>query len=174
MNFFRFSFQDWHANKGNIKGRSFLLLFRVANFLSSRKAYYFIGLPYLFFYNVFVQWMFNLEIPWNLKIGKNLSLYHGQTLIINNKTIIGKNCTLRHGTTIGTKKLIDGSFSAGPVLGDNVDVGCNVCIIGGIKIGNNVIIGAGSIVIKDIPSNAIVAGNPAKIIKYINKLAAHL
>ena len=56
-----------------------------------------------------------------------------------------------------------------PTIGNNVNIGSNVCIIGGILIGNNVVIGAGSIVVKDIPDNVVVAGNPAKIIRYINK-----
>ena len=46
-------------------------------------------------------------------------------------------------------------------------LGANVNIIGDVKIGDNVIIGAGSVVVKDIPSNCIAAGNPAKVIKYL-------
>lgn len=49
---------------------------------------------------------------------------------------------------------------------DNVTVGANAVIIGNITIGNNVIVGAGSVVVKDVPDNAIVAGNPARIIKF--------
>lgn len=52
-------------------------------------------------------------------------------------------------------------------IGNNVSIGCNVCIIGSIRIGNNVKIGAGSVVIKDVPDNCVIAGNPAKVIKYL-------
>ena len=48
---------------------------------------------------------------------------------------------------------------------DNVSIGANVTIIGDIKIGNNVIIGAGSVVVKDVTDNCIVAGNPARVIR---------
>lgn len=56
-----------------------------------------------------------------------------------------------------------------PIIGDNVSLGATVTIIGNVKIGNNVTIGAGSVVVKDVPDNCVVAGNPAKIIRYINQ-----
>lgn len=52
------------------------------------------------------------------------------------------------------------------VIGNYVDFGVNVICIGNITIGDNAIIAAGAVVVKDVPANAIVAGNPAKIIKY--------
>ena len=54
-----------------------------------------------------------------------------------------------------------------PTIGNNVSLGANVNIMGNVTIGNNVIVGAGSVVVKDVPDNCIVAGNPAKIIKFI-------
>ena len=51
------------------------------------------------------------------------------------------------------------------MIGDNVTLGVNVTIIGGITIGNNVIIGAGSVVVKDIPDNSVAVGNPARVIR---------
>jgi len=47
-----------------------------------------------------------------------------------------------------------------------VTIGCHACIIGGVHISNNVTIGAGTVVVKDVPDNAIVVGNPARIIGY--------
>ena len=55
-----------------------------------------------------------------------------------------------------------------PVIGNNVTLGASVTIIGNVKIGNNVIIGAGSVVVHDVPNNTIVAGNPARVIRYID------
>lgn len=54
------------------------------------------------------------------------------------------------------------------MIGDNVSLGANVTIIGNIHIGNNVVIGVGSVVVKDVPDNCVVAGNPAKVIKYLD------
>jgi len=80
---------------------------------------------------------------------------------MNNTVRIGENCTLRHCTTLGNKKLSDGTFSGSPVIGDYVDIGSNVCIIGNIHIGNHVQIGCGAVVITSIPENHIAVGNPA-------------
>jgi putative colanic acid biosynthesis acetyltransferase WcaB len=160
MSFFKFIFQDWHANRGNAKGRVILLLFRMANFCSTRKVYYYIGFPYLMFYRILVEWFFSIEIPWNTKIGKNLALYHGQALVMTNQVVIGENCTLRQCTTIGNKQLKNGGFSTSPVIGNHVDVGSNVCIIGGVTIADYVKIGCGAVVVKDISAYSTVTGNP--------------
>ena len=77
---------------------------------------------------------------------------------------IGYGCIFRHLTTIGVKS--KNRHSEKPTIGRNVDFGVNVTCIGDITIGDNAIIAAGSVVVKDVPANAIVAGNPAKVIKY--------
>ena len=161
MNLFQFIFQDWKTNKGNVKGRIILTLFRIANFSTMNRTYYFLCIPYRVLYKIFIEWFFGIEIPWNTSIGKSLALYHGQALVLNNKVVIGSNCVLRHCTTIGNKQLEDGRFSASPVIGNNVDIGSNVCVIGEIYIGDNVKVGCGAVVTKNISGNCIVVGNPA-------------
>lgn len=52
-----------------------------------------------------------------------------------------------------------------PTIGDNVFIGCGACVLGAISIGNNVSIGANSVVMKDVPNNAVVVGNPAHIVR---------
>ena len=165
MNLFSFIFQDWEANKTSAKGRVIMLLFRIANFCTTRKLYYYLGFPYLVFYKILVEWIFCIEIPWNVKIGRGLRIYHGQGMVLNNQVVIGNYCTLRHCTTIGNKQLPNGAMSGSPVIGNYVDVGCNTCIIGDITIGDQVTIGCGSVVTKSMPANAVVAGNPAVQIK---------
>lgn len=106
------------------------------------------------------------EIPDQIgKIGKAaFVLNHPYSTIINAKSI-GDNFTICQLTTIGNK--IHGRNDLVPTIGNNVSLGANVCIIGDITIGDNVIVGSGSIVVKDVPNKCVVAGNPAKIIKYI-------
>ena len=95
-------------------------------------------------------------------IGGGVYPAHPFATVLNAKSI-GKNFSFRQCTTLGNKKDGDGT-AIGPIIGDNVTLGANVCIIGDVKVGNNVIVGAGSVVVKDIPDNVVVAGNPARII----------
>ena len=101
-----------------------------------------------------------LDIPPACKIGYGLYLGHGICMVINSGTIIGNNVNLSQFLNIGT------NHSTPAVIGDNVYIGPNVCIVEDVKIGNNSCIGAGAVVVKDVPENATVAGVPAKIISY--------
>ena len=93
---------------------------------------------------------------------------HPVGIVIVRDVVIGKNCTIYQNVTIGKKKY--GFFEdKNTVIGDNVTIFANACIIGNVSIGDNAIIGAGAIVLEDVPANAIVAGNPAKVIKYREK-----
>ena len=158
-------FQDWKANKGNVKAQFVLVFFRAATLVRSSKILILLFFWYLLFYRFFVEWIMCIELPWSLKAGSGLMLEHGQALVVNGESRLGKGVHLRHSTTIGNKKLQDGTYSLCPRIGDNVDIGAQVCIIGDIDIGDNVAIGAGSIVTKSIPPNCVVVGNPARIIR---------
>lgn len=106
----------------------------------------------------------------NIEYLKNNNTYfpHPVGIVIHPKAQIGKNCTIFQNVTIGAGKYNKVRNSNVPLIEDDVTVYPNSVIIGGIKIGKNCTIGAGSIVLNDIPQNTIVAGNPAQIIKYIN------
>jgi putative colanic acid biosynthesis acetyltransferase WcaB len=174
MNFFAYIFQDWKANRGNVKARIVLTMFRLVNAINRYMLLKIILFPYLMFYRFFVEWVLCIELPRKLTAGKNLVFYHGQGLVINFKTVIGQNCVLRNGVTIGHKKMADGSLSNCPQIGNNVDIGPNVCIIGDITIGDNVTIGAGAVVVKSIPANSVAVGNPARVldnkVKTVNRI----
>ncbi|EKB51326.1 serine O-acetyltransferase [Cecembia lonarensis] len=146
---------------GNTKGIFFLLFFRTSAYIAKRKLLRILFFWFRVLYKFIIQWNLGIDIPDTVKIGKNFRVYHGMGLVIHENTVIGEHVTLRHNTTIGLKK----ENGKAPLIGNNVDIGANAVIIGEIKIGDNSIVAAGSVVISDIPSNVIVAGNPARIVK---------
>ena len=157
-------FQDWRANRGNPKGKLVMLLFRTAHLLRQSKLTFLLFLWYFVLYRIGVEWFLCIELPWKTRIGPGFRVDHGQALVINDGTVFGANCTVRNSTTIGNKRLEDGSYSRAPRFGDRVDIGANAIIIGPITIGNDVMIGAGAVVLKDVPPNSVVVGNPGRII----------
>jgi putative colanic acid biosynthesis acetyltransferase WcaB len=107
-----------------------------------------------------------IELPLGLNVGQNLTLHHGQALVIHHQAVIGQNCILRHSTTIGNRRYTSEPPEVGFIrIGNNVDIGANVVILGPIEIGDHAQIGAGSVVLKDVPPYSIVVGNPAKILR---------
>ncbi|MFQ4140938.1 serine acetyltransferase [Chlorogloeopsis sp. ULAP02] len=168
--FINYITQDWQVNDDtSTKSRFILLMFRSAQLLGRLPAPFSLFSTFSrVFYQLIVDWILNVELPWDTQVGASLKLIHSVALVVNHETIIGANCTLRHSTTIGNKKLPDGSYSKCPKIGNNVDIGSNVVIIGSIVIGDHAVIGAGSIVVKDVPAGAVVAGNPARVIRILN------
>lgn len=106
--------------------------------------------------------MTGIQLPIGTQIGGGLLFSHFSCIIINSHAIIGKNCTIYQGVTIGNVR----GKARCHVIGDNVVIAAHVQIIGNVKIGNNVMIVAGSILTKDIPINTVVIRNPARIISY--------
>jgi putative colanic acid biosynthesis acetyltransferase WcaB len=164
MNHINFLTQDWYNNKGYTKGKLVTLSFRLASYARHNKWLKYLLIPYLGLYKFWVEWVFGMEIPYDTKIGRGFKVYHGIGLVINKHTVIGENCLLRHTTTLGNKGSV---VTDCPVIGNHVDIGAHVCILGKITIGDYAVIGAGSVVTKDIPARAVVVGNPARIIKYM-------
>lgn len=120
---------------------------------------------------IFIRLCFSAEIPSWSKIGKGTTFAHnGLGVVIHPRAVIGKNCKILQHVTIGGRQGHGGLL---PVIGDNVLIGVGALILGGCKMGNNATIGAGAIVLKDVPDNAVVVGNPARIIKYNNVTQQH-
>lgn len=106
--------------------------------------------------------LFNCSVPATCKIGGGTIFgYGGIGVIIHSRVVIGKNCGIGANVTIGGKS----RWYEVPVIGDNVHISAGAKVLGPIRIGNNVTIGANAVVVKDVPDNCVVAGIPAKIIK---------
>jgi putative colanic acid biosynthesis acetyltransferase WcaB len=157
--------EDWRAND-NPKSKLIVAAFRMSRPFWRWKRFGIPGrlasLPVRWGYQ-FWCWFLGCEIPLSVEAGPELRVYHGQGLVVHKASVLGSGVTLRQNTTLGTR-VRDGVESSAPVLGDGVDVGANVVILGPCTIGANAVIGAGSVVVGDVPAGAVVAGNPARVI----------
>lgn len=133
-----------------------LLLHRVANRL------YTWGVP--FFPRLVCEisrLLTGIEIHPGARIGKNLVIDHGMGVVIGETAEIGDDCLIFHGVTLGGK---GGFGKRHPTLGNRVMAGAGAKIIGNITIGDDVKIGANSVVTRTVPAGATIAGIPAKIV----------
>ena len=105
-----------------------------------------------------------IEIDINT-FGKGLIIHHGGNIVVNPSARCGENCQLHGGNCIGN----NGKTDVNPVIGNNVDIGFGACIIGDVKIADNVKIGSNAVVVKSCESHGCsLVGVPARIIKKEN------
>ena len=115
----------------------------------------------------FSRFLTGIEIHPAAKIGKNLFIDHGMGVVIGESSEIGNDVTLYHGVTLGGISPSENSDNQRnskrhPTLLDNVIVGSSAQILGPITVGECARIGANTVVLKDVPANATMVGNPAK------------
>lgn len=97
-------------------------------------------------------------------IGKRFFIDHATGVVIGETTIIGNDVSLYQGVTLGGVSTNKGKRH--PTLGNHIVVGCNASVLGNITIGDNVRIGAGSVVLTDVPDDCTVVGVPGKVVKH--------
>lgn len=148
----------------------FMLLYRISHiFCMSNKFVRIIGLPIRIVYFFYASYIIGFDLHERATIGKGFIIWHrGHGSVIHPNSKIGDNVSIRHNTTIGSNQIGTLGTQRAPIIGNNVHIGANCCIIGDITIGDNSIIGAGSVVTKDIPANSVVVGNPCRILKTLN------
>ena len=119
--------------------------------------------------NFWCDYGYNIELGENFYANHNLTILDGAKVKFGNNIFIGPTCSFyTAGHPIDVKQRNAGLEYAHPItVGDNVWFGGNVVVLPGVSIGNNSVIGAGSVVTKDIPANVIAVGNPCKVIKNI-------
>lgn len=114
---------------------------------------------------------FNISIGENFYTNHNVTILDGAKVTFGDNVFIAPNCVFStSGHAIDSEQRGRGLEIAWPItVGDNVWIGANVSVLPGVTIGSDTIIGAGSIVNKDIPSGVIAAGNPCKVIRKITE-----
>lgn len=113
---------------------------------------------------IFIDIATNMELPPQADIGSGLFIPHTGHVIIAFNATIGRYCTLAQGTSVGHRAGGKEKTFSGPVLGDRVYVGPGAAVLGPITIGDDVLIGANTVVIRSVPARAVVVGNPARMI----------
>ncbi len=108
-----------------------------------------------------------IEIHPGAQIGKGFFIDHGNGVIIGETTVIGDNVTLYQGVTLGGTGKEQGKRH--PTIGNNVMISTGAKVLGSFKIGDNSKIGAGSVVLKEVPPNSTVVGVPGRVVKRDNK-----
>lgn len=108
----------------------------------------------------FIQIITGIELPCEVEVGENFLIDHFGGIVISGYAKFGDNCRVRNGVVIGLKNVNE---PCAPQIGDNVDIGAGAKLLGNIHIGNDVSIGANSVVICDVPDHSIAVGVPAVI-----------
>ena len=108
-----------------------------------------------------------IEIHPGAVIGENFFIDHGNGVIIGETAVVGNNVTLYQGVTLGGTGKEHGKRH--PTIGDNVMISAGAKVLGSFKVGENSKIGAGSVVIEEVPPNCTVVGVPGRVVKRDNK-----
>ena len=138
-------------------GLQALFLHRFAHWL------YKVGVPFIpRFISHLARFFTGIEIHPGAQIGKGVFIDHGMGVVIGETAIVGDKCLIYQGVTLGGTGKETGKRH--PTLGENVVVGGGAKVLGNIQIGNEVRIGAGSVVLRDVPSDCTVVGIPGRVV----------
>lgn len=119
--------------------------------------------PLSFLYRILfklVQILTGIEFPCEVEVGRNFVIDHFGGIVVSGYARFGDNCRIRNGVVVGLARVDD---PCAPQIGNNVDIGTGAKVLGRIRIGNNVLIGANAVVTRDVPDDCIAVGVPAVI-----------
>lgn len=136
------------------QGFHVLVFHRIGHFLYKKKLYFLARIV-----SQIARFITGIEIHPGAQIGRRLFIDHGMGIVIGETTTIGDDCTIYHGVTLGgTGK---DKNKRHPDICNNVMIGCGAKVLGPIKIGDNVKIGANAVVLNNVEKNSTVVGIPA-------------
>jgi len=175
MNLFQLIRSDYRKHQ-RYGGHFFMIIFftqgfwatfqyRVAHYIYVKVTWKLFRYPLLFsilIWQKIIEVVAGISIASSVNIGHSFYIGHFGGIVINSNTIIGDNCNISQGVTIGVSGLNEKRGT--PILGNEVYIGANAVLAGKINIGNNVLVGACSMVKDSLPDNCVVLGVPAIII----------
>ena len=118
-----------------------------------------------------VDWIWGIHLPRTVALGRRVRIWHNGSMLLNAKAI-GNDVHMRHDTTLGplrarrpgAAEASPASEAELPVIEDGADLGSGVCVLGGVHVGRGAVVGANSVVLKNVPAGATVLGVPARIV----------
>ena len=117
--------------------------------------------PFSLVYHVLyklVQILTGIELPCEAEVGPGFVIDHFGGIVVSGYARFGARCRIRNGVVVGLSRV---EHPVGPVIGDDVDIGAGAKVLGAIRIGNRVLIGANAVVVKDVPDDHVAVGVPA-------------
>lgn len=110
-----------------------------------------------------IDWVWGIHLPRTVELGRRVRLWHNGCMLLTARSI-GNDVHIRHDTTFGPVRGADGDPKNLPVIEDRADIGSGVCVLGGVNVGHDAVVGANSVVIKPVPPRATVLGVPARTV----------
>jgi serine O-acetyltransferase len=138
-----------------------VVLYRFGIFLSILP---FLGVIFRVIIEYLIRIIFSSDISLKSTIGPGLMIVHGHDIVIGGDVVVGRNFKIFNGVTLGNKDT-ETNENQQPVIGDNVIVSTGAKLLGNIKIGDRVVVGANSVVLRSFDADCVVGGIPARILK---------
>ena len=107
-----------------------------------------------------VQISTGIELPCEVSVGRNFVIDHFGGIVVSGYATFGDNCRIRTGVVVGLARIDD---PCAPTIGNDVDIGAGAKVLGRVRIGDRVRIGANAVVLCDVPSDSIAVGVPAVV-----------
>jgi serine O-acetyltransferase len=156
--------EDFRAYNGRWDAQGFwvMLVYRFGRWrygvrpIIARKCF---SVVYRVLYKI-MQIITGIELPCEATVGRNFIIDHFGGVVISGYARFGDNCRIRDGVVVGLRRVEE---ICAPVIGNNVDIGSGAKLLGPIRIGDDVLIGANAVVLCDVPDNSVAVGVPAVV-----------
>jgi serine O-acetyltransferase len=164
--------EDWQTYGRQLSRHGFwaMLLYRYGRWRYSIRPRW-LRLPFSFTYKFLkpiCESLTGIQLPCEVILGRRFRIDHFGGVIISGDAVFGDDCVVRNGVTVGLRRT---DKRGSPMIGNRVDIGAGAKILGPIRIGDDVAIGANAVVLKDVPSNSIAVGVPARILPHNGELS---
>lgn len=165
--------EDWrtHGRRLSCQGLWSMAVYRYGNWAYSIRGRW-LRRPFTLLYMLLrpiCEVLTGIELTHKTTLGRRFRIYHFGGIIINENAVFGDDCAIHQGVTVGNRSVVDRGV---PIFGNRVNIGAGAKILGGIRIGDDVLIGANAVVITDVPSDSIAVGVPARVLPRRTPVAA--